>query len=195
MTLHTALIQGNPPLFQATQNTHKFIHRSTNLEVDIVPFGEIGEPDQEITWPDSDTPMNVAGLAEALEHAQVEVIGDRTFNIVSIPAFIALKIMAWGDRQDRTTKDLEDIEFILTRYEDDDRIYTRLVNELADDSIKFLDAPSYLLGQDIQSIFHPKTLAQLDELLERLLTNLDAHYSNQSSFRMRLRLLQEGMRL
>ena len=137
--------------------------------------------------------MNVAGFDEALEHAQVETIGDLTLRIVNTPAFIALKLLAWGDRQERTNKDLEDIEFILTRYEDDERIYTVLADKLADGSIDFLDAPAYLLGQDIRDIFHPDTVANLYELSQLILNDFDKNDNPESAFQLRLKLLQKGM--
>ena len=194
-TLRAALTEGDSPLFGTTKSAHKFKHLSTNIEVDIVPFGNIGEPDQEIIWPDSGNPMNIAGFAEALDHAQVETIGGLTLSIVSTPAFVALKILAWGDRRERTGKDLDDLEFILTRYEDDERIYTVLADELADGTIEFLDAPAYLLGQDIRKIFQPETLANLDELLKLILHDSGENDDAQeSTLLIRLKLLQKGMR-
>ena len=51
------------------------------------------------------TVMNVAGYAEALEHAiQVDVGGGLVVNVVSIPALAALKILAWNDRGLKTTR-------------------------------------------------------------------------------------------
>jgi predicted nucleotidyltransferase len=69
-TLRTTLIQGDMLSFKATSSDHKFIHIATNIEVDIVPFGAIGAPDQQIIWPDSGNPMNVWGFAEALDQAK-----------------------------------------------------------------------------------------------------------------------------
>jgi len=85
-----------------------------------VPFGEIGEPDQKIVWLETDNSMNISGFAEALLHAKNISIGELEIPVIDTPAFIVLKIFAWGDRGERTNKDLEDIEFILSKYEDDD---------------------------------------------------------------------------
>jgi predicted nucleotidyltransferase len=63
--LRETLINGDSPCFKFTKRSHKFIHISTNIEVDIVPFGKIGEPDQQIFWDDSENSMNVLGFAEA----------------------------------------------------------------------------------------------------------------------------------
>ncbi len=49
-TLNANMTQTSNPCFRSTNIQHRFIHISTNIEVDIVPFGDIGEPNQEIQW-------------------------------------------------------------------------------------------------------------------------------------------------
>ncbi|MBD2102536.1 hypothetical protein [Leptolyngbya sp. FACHB-261] len=189
--LREHLIEGDPPCFKPTKNSYKFIHVETNIEVDIVPFGKIGEPDQQIIWPDSENPMNVLGFTEALLHAKTASIDDLEIQVIDTPAFIVLKVFAWGDRGERTNKDLEDIEFILSKYEDDERVYTELANELADGVVDFLDANIYLLGQDIYKILQGKTLAELNLLLDRLIGDLDIDEPGTLDYK--LKVLQEGI--
>lgn len=50
--------------FQKTSIIHKFIHIKTGLEVDVIPFGNISNENQEITWQDGNQ-MNTLG---ALQH-------------------------------------------------------------------------------------------------------------------------------
>lgn len=169
--LRKYLTQGDSPRFKSTKNSHKFRHIETNIEVDIVPFGEIGEPDQEIVWPDSGNPMNVLGFAEALSSAKP--IEDLEIPVIDTPAFIVLKVFAWGDRGERTNKDLEDIDFILRKYEDEERVYDELAGELADGIVEFMDANIYLLGQDIYKLLQKKTLIELNKLLDKLIESLD----------------------
>lgn len=116
------LTRGDLPRFKITKTPHKFVHIETNIEVDIVPFGEIGEPDRKIVWSETGNSMNVLGFAEALLHAKNISIGELEIPVIDTPAFIVLKIFAWGDRGERTNKDLEDIEFVLSKYEDDERV-------------------------------------------------------------------------
>jgi predicted nucleotidyltransferase len=71
-----ALTTGDSPRFKPTKISHKLIHSETNIEVDIVPFGNIGEPNQEVTWPDSGKIMNVVGFTEALLSAKTTIIDD-----------------------------------------------------------------------------------------------------------------------
>lgn len=189
--LRNFLTTGDPSLFKSTRNSHKFIHIETNIEVDIVPFGEIGEPDQEIIWSDSGNSMNVSGFAEALLHAKTTTIDELEIQVVDTPAFMVLKVFAWGDRGERTNKDLEDIDFILLRYEDDERVYSELTEELADGAVDFLDANIYLLGQDICKILQEKTLTEFSLLLSRLIESVDSDESGSLSYR--LKVLQKGI--
>jgi Uncharacterized protein conserved in bacteria len=190
--LRDNLMGGDFARFKTTKTAHKFIHIETNIEVDIVPFGEIGEPNQEIVWPDSGKPMNVLGFPEALFHATTVSIDDLEIKVIDTPAFIVLKVFAWGDRGERTNKDLEDIEFILSRYEDEDRVYTELVDELAGGVIDFLDANIYLLGQDINRILQEKTRVELNLLLDKLIESLDTDQPGTLGYR--LKVLQQGIR-
>lgn len=189
--LRASLTTGDSPRFKPTKNSHKFIHIETKIEVDIVPFGEISEPDQEIVWSDSGNSMNVSGFTEALLHATTAVIGDLEIPVIDTPAFVVLKIFAWGDRGERTNKDLEDIEFILLRYEDDERVYSELAEELADGVVEFLDANIYLLGQDIYKILQDKTLVELDSLLNVLIESLGDDKSKSLGYK--LKVLQTGI--
>jgi predicted nucleotidyltransferase len=190
--LRGSLTTGDSPRFKSTKNSHKFIHIETEIEVDIVPFGEISEPDQEIVWSDSGNSMNVSGFTEALLHAKTTVIDDLEIPVIDTPAFVVLKIFAWGDRGDRTNKDLEDIEFVLLRYEDDERVYSELAGELADGVVEFLDANIYLLGQDIFKILQDKTLTKFDLSLSSLIERLGA--DKPESLAYKLKVLQTGMR-
>ncbi|MCW6036346.1 nucleotidyl transferase AbiEii/AbiGii toxin family protein [Spirulina subsalsa FACHB-351] len=189
--LRTSLTTGEYPRFKSTKNSHKFIHIETNIEVDIVPFGEIGEPDQEITWSDSGNSMNVLGFAEALLSAKTTTIDELEIQVVDTPAFVVLKLFAWGDRGERTNKDLEDIDFILSKYEDDERVYSELSQELVDGVVDFLDANIYLLGQDICKILQQKTLVELNLLLNKLVEYLD--YDEAGSLGYKLKVLQQGI--
>lgn len=196
-TLREALINGTFPRFQSTKAPHRFRHIETNIDVDIVPFGAIGEPNQEIRWADSDNPrgnpMSVLGFEEALSHATTTNIDDLGIQVIDIPSFVVLKVFAWGDRGERTKKDLEDIEFILSKYEDEDeeRIFNELAAELSSGNVDFLDANIYLLGQDIYRMLQDKTLIELNKLLEKMIKKFD--YDEERSFGYMLKVLQKGI--
>jgi predicted nucleotidyltransferase len=164
-----AMTQSESALFQATKIPHRFQHIATGKTIDVVPFGPISDPDQLLRWQDGNQIMNVVGLQEALNHAIT--LDDVAIPVVSLPAFIVLKLLAWNDR--REPKDQQDIDFILANYRDDDRVYAVLYEKLADAEIQILDASIYLLGKDIRAIFRPQTLAQLTPIFDALLKNAD----------------------
>lgn len=184
------LTQGYFPSFTATKNAHKFIHKETEIEVDIIPFGKISEPTQQIEWPDSGNLMNVAGFEEALLNAKIEIIDNLELQVIDTPALVALKLLAWGDRGERTCKDLDDIDFILKNYSDEERIYTELLNELANGDIEYVDAAIYILGQDIRKIFHNETVKQLNFRLEQLIPQLEEDIDEKTA---RLQVLYRGI--
>jgi predicted nucleotidyltransferase len=167
--LCTELTQGDTPVFRATRLPHRFIHLATETELDIVPFGPIGEPNQEITWPDGNQ-MSVLGLEESLLYAEDFLIDNLPFKIVTPSALIVLKLIAWSDR--RALKDLEDVNFILQHHHND-RIYELLANDLAEGRIELDVASSFLLGQEIQGMFANKTLAQAILTLQTIVANPD----------------------
>lgn len=189
-SLSDRMTQGISPCFRKTPTPHKFIHIATEIEVDIVPFGGIAEPDQQLEWPDGNQ-MNVVGLEEALFHASIETVDDLDLLVVDIPAFVALKLFAWGDRRERTSKDLDDIDFILKHYSNDERVYEELAEELADGEIEYLDAGIYLLGEDIREVFRDETIRQLNAILEQLVQDSDDDAFD--SIKWRLKVLQKGI--
>ncbi|MDB9312812.1 hypothetical protein PN462_06840 [Spirulina sp. CS-785/01] len=105
-------------------------------------------------------------------------------------SFIVLKLFAWGDRGERVNKDLEDLEFVLSHYEDDERAYDELAEKLANGGIELLDASIYLLGQDIYKILQEKTRFALNEILNQLIARLE---HEPPSLGYQLRILQRGI--
>lgn len=170
------LTRGENPHFKvAPKVPHKFIHLETNIEVDIVPFGEIGQPGQKIEWEDGLT-MNLLGLEEALLCAKEQVIDDNlVIPVVDCPAFLGLKLIAWSDRGGN--KDLKDIDFIIEGIADreiyEERIFEELVNEISEGKLEYLNASTFLLGRDIRRIFHDATVSKINEILSKVLENRD----------------------
>lgn len=89
--------------------------------MDLLPFGELTEGDQELLWPpEGDFRMSTHGFAEAMDSAwMVRIHNDPICDIqVANPvAVIALKLVAWTER-DRgiRKKDIQDIEYIIKNY-------------------------------------------------------------------------------
>lgn len=188
--LRESLVDGDSPHFKSTKQPHKFRHIETDIEIDIVPFGAIGEPDQQIYWSDSGNFMSVFGFAEALMSSKTTTIDDLEIKIIDLPAFVVLKVFAWGDRKDRTNKDLEDIDFVLSKYEDDSRVFDELAEELANEVVDFLDANIYLLGRDIYKMLEEKTLHELNIQLNKLINSLG---DKPQSLGYKLNILSRGI--
>jgi predicted nucleotidyltransferase len=119
--------------------------------------------------------MNVMGFEEAFMSAEAYEIDGITFNVVSVPCFIALKLLAWQDRY--SDKDLKDINYILTHYlnENIEQIYLDLDKKLTEDELEHEDAGFYHLGWKIKSIFPAQTQARLVSILEQLLEEQDKY--------------------
>jgi predicted nucleotidyltransferase len=167
-TLVTEMTAGEAPGFKKTSVIHKFIHLETGLEVDVIPFGNISNQKQEITWNDGNQ-MSILGLQEAFLNAQIEKIDDIELLIPDIPAFIALKLLAWNER--RETKDLEDITFVLQNYQEDERVFEELYNKILEGQVEFDEAAIVLLGRDIQKVFSEQALNKVREIVTQILEN------------------------
>jgi predicted nucleotidyltransferase len=136
--------------------------------------------------------MNVLGFTETLLYAKTIDVEELKIPVIDILAFIVLKVFAWGDRKERTNKDLEDIEFTLSSYEDEERVYTELAEEFANGAVEFLDANIYLLGQDIHKILQEKTLVKLNNIvLDKLIESLSV--DRLKSLSNNLKVLRKGI--
>ncbi|MBB1631947.1 nucleotidyl transferase AbiEii/AbiGii toxin family protein [Cupriavidus sp. UME77] len=150
--------------------------------LDLVPFGGVATPEHLVGWPpDMKMLMNVAGYPEVAEAAeQVEVAEGLVVNVASLSGLALLKLFAWQDRWEESTKDADDLLTLMRAYTDAgnfDRIF-----ELADDVLTELgydtdDAGALLLGKDIATLARPDTYAQCIRILEtpELLDRLSIH--------------------
>ncbi len=181
---HT-IVENMGLVFQRDRSEHRCIHVATRIAIDIVPFGAVGKPEDVIQWPKNENQMNVMGFEEAFITAEAYEIDGVSFKVVSVPAFIALKLLAWQDRQ--ADKDIKDINYILTYYlsENIEQIYLDLDKKLTEDELEHEDAGFYHLGWRIKSIFPTQTQARLVSILGQLL-------EEQNKYMPRLLLSESG---
>lgn len=87
-------------------------------ELDIVPYGIVAKADDCIYWPPEEViAMSVKGFDEVLKDAiTVSVDGEFDIKIASLHGLFLLKFNAWQDRHFKTSKDAEDMSFILSNY-------------------------------------------------------------------------------
>lgn len=94
---------------------------SSPWEIDMVPFGQLADPEHAIHWPpDQAFTMSVLGFDEARQHAlRVCISNNLRIEVpVASPAGIALlKLIAWLDREpDRRAKDAVDLDYLMRTY-------------------------------------------------------------------------------
>lgn len=86
-------------------------------ELDIVPYG-VAKDDDNIYWPpEEEIAMSVKGFDEVLSDAiTVNIDNEFDIKIASLHGLFLLKFNAWLDRNAKTSKDAEDMSFILSNY-------------------------------------------------------------------------------
>lgn len=89
-----------------------------DYELDIVPYGIVAKDDDCIYWPPEEViAMSVKGFDEILKDAiTVSVDDEFDIKIASLHGLFLLKFNAWQDRHFETSKDAEDMSFILSNY-------------------------------------------------------------------------------
>ena len=87
-------------------------------ELDIVPYGVVAKEDDNIYWPPEEVvAMSVKGFDEVLSEAiTVSIDNEFKVKIASLHGLFLLKFNAWLDRNAKTSKDAEDMSFILSNY-------------------------------------------------------------------------------
>ncbi|MFN7201449.1 MAG: nucleotidyl transferase AbiEii/AbiGii toxin family protein, partial [Aphanizomenon sp.] len=152
-----------------TKVIHKFIHIETELEVDVIPFGDISKPNQEINWPDGNQ-MNILGLEEAFANTEIIIIDNLEIRVADIDAFIALKLLAWNNRREK--KDLKDIITVLRKSpneEDQDRVYDEFFDEIIEGRFEVDEAAIIFIGRNIQNKFKSETINKVKEIVDIIL--------------------------
>lgn len=150
--------------------THRIRHRGA-LPVDLVPFGVVESEERTIAWPPrGDEVMNVFGYREALATAwKVLLPGMTTARVVSLPAFVLLKITCWQDRHHTSPgKDAYDIALVLRHYLDAGnraRLFDEFVDWTREDDFDYELAGARMLGVDMRSMLDEAGMYRVGALL------------------------------
>ena len=158
--------------FESTKETQRLLYQN-NIPVDIVPFGDIQELGNEISWPpDQSIKMRVLGFEDAYRSAQwVRLRSDPRLDVlVATPAGLAaLKLIAWSDNPTERRKDALDLAFLLRVYMDIGTNHKRLFNEHDDllnaDEFDYERAGARLLGRDMATLAAQETKQVLIDVL------------------------------
>lgn len=102
---------------KSKEQKQRFIYKGIYV-IDIVPFGDVAEDDGNIYWPPDETiAMSVWGFPEMADSTiSVEIDGDFSIEIASLPGLFILKLVAWKDRHLSGSKDAYDMALLLTNY-------------------------------------------------------------------------------
>ena len=137
-------------------------------ELDIVPYGVVAKEDGNIYWPpEEEIAMSVKGFDEVLSEA-ITVSIDNGFKvkIASLHGLFLLKFNAWLDRNAKTSKDAEDMSFILSNY-----FLANLEREIHQEVYDWENFDDYIVGgywlaYDIVALLNKEQLCYYKGIIE-----------------------------
>lgn len=137
-------------------------------ELDIVPYGVVAKEDDNIYWPpEEEIAMSVKGFDEVLSEAiTVSIDDDFKVKIASLHGLFLLKFNAWLDRNTKTSKDAEDMSFILSNY-----FMANLDREIHQEVYDWENFDEYIVGgywlaHDLVTLLNTKQLNYYKEVIE-----------------------------
>lgn len=150
---------------------HRTASGGRGYPLDIIPFGGVEQPENEIAWPpDRSVVMNVAGYGEALVSAvPVEVEPGFIVRVASLPGLAVLKIVAWVDRGTDDSRDAIDLATLLRQYGtagNEDRLYGAEIGVLEVVNYDLDLAGARLLGMDAGRMAAHATRGQVLAVLD-----------------------------
>lgn len=138
--------------------------RIGQVDVDLVPFGEIEDPPGLVAT-DEKVEFNVAGISEVFDHSTIYALSNgMEVRLPTKSGLAALKLHAWLDRHpDAVYKDASDLAVILSWYEDpSDHLYDRDYPEHFEYGVTDVMA-AYALGADVAKVLGPVGASLLAE--------------------------------
>lgn len=137
-------------------------------ELDIVPYGVVAKEDGNIYWPpEEEIATSVKGFDEVLSEAiTVSIDDDFKVKIASLHGLFLLKFNAWLDRNTKTSKDAEDMSFILSNY-----FMANLEREIHQEVYDWENFDDYIVGgywlaYDIVALLNKEQLCYYKEIIE-----------------------------
>lgn len=141
-------------------------------ELDIVPYGVVAKEDDNIYWPPEEVvAMSVKGFDEVLSEAiTVSIDNEFKVKIASLHGLFLLKFNAWLDRNAKTSKDAEDMSFILSNY-----FMANLDREIHQEVYDWENFDEYIVGgywlaHDLVALLDVRQLNYYKEVIEAELT-------------------------
>lgn len=120
--------------------------------VDIIPAGPELLRQGQVIWPRTSHRMTLLGLGLAFEHAErIALSKELALRVAPVPVLVILKIIAYQDRPEERERDLEDLAYILSDFEPEDRFS----DEVLDLKLTYEEAGPFLLGRQVAAIAGP----------------------------------------
>lgn len=157
---------------KSKEQKQRFIYKEIYV-IDIVPFGDVAEDDGNIYWPPDETiAMSVWGFPEMADSTiSVEIDGEFSIEIASLPGLFMLKLVAWKDRHLSNSKDAYDMALLLTNYLDinTERVVKGHYDLYETDEFDQVIAGAQLMARDVKLLIreNEKTLEYLREILTK----------------------------
>jgi predicted nucleotidyltransferase len=160
----------NSGKFQRGLKKESFIYNK--VFIDIVPFGEISDIDNKITWPpEYKIIMSVLGFNEVYKFSTTIKLSNNPIlevKIPTLPGLAVLKMLSWEEKYPERKKDAEDLLFIMNKYEfagNYDRLYESEIKLLESEEFDTRIAGIRLLGKDIANICDHHTLDYIKKIV------------------------------
>ncbi len=152
---------------------HRLLSDELSAIIDLVPFGEIEDPEGVIAWrPDFTTRMSTLGFRESWEASvRVRLAEDLEIAVASLAGLTLLKIIAWDDRHYQ--RDAQDLGLLLSSYLDaghSEELHSEgagHVDLLDDPEFDYVRASARILGRDMATMMS----AESRRIVERILAD------------------------
>lgn len=107
---------GNGHFKEVRDNPFKLIH-SGKTEIDVLPFGGLDREGNVLLAGAGFTSLTIEGFSEVFESATVPVeLSGHEFRVCTLPGIVILKLIAYDDRPEMRSKDIQDIVAIIENY-------------------------------------------------------------------------------
>ncbi|OOF30541.1 hypothetical protein [Salinivibrio proteolyticus] len=171
----------------ATNKAHRLKDPDSGLPIDIIPFGAIADDAGEIQWPpEHAVTMTVAGFQEAYDAAlSIELGQGDIIKVASLAGLTLLKLIAWQERGNESSKDASDFLTILLEYQhvQADRLWEPYIpaERLEYDTER---QGAFLLGYDLRMILsepttNPETISRITTLAADIDALVSAQFKSQ----------------
>jgi predicted nucleotidyltransferase len=143
--------------------------RIANTDVDLLPFGDVEDPQGVVDPPARDQPLSVWALEEIfVDSLPLPLTSTLAIRIPTVAGFAAAKLGAWLDRSEwHETRDAADLALILHWYAESPAVQDQLYDTPAGNETLLAEgsdvplAAAHLLGNDVVAVIGHQRQAEL----------------------------------